>query len=146
MRLTEKELTGDMLRELYELNNPCFPLDEQPPFAMFEYQATRGNVFVRYSDDCTKKWGLAIVTDREGGHHLWTLAVKGTVRGQGVGGDLLCEVHKSFPEITLHTRIDNIPAQVLYLKNGYRVERVMRGYYPNKIDGLFMRRKDYGKD
>src|SRR5271165_2372350 len=145
MKITEKELTGDMLRALHALNNSCFPKELHPPFGEFEYQATRGNVFVVYNPQ-VELVGLAIVTDREGGHHLWTLAVSERYRSLGYAKRLLDEIHKDFPEITLNTQIDNVAAQVLYLKNGYRIERVLRGYYPNKIDGVFMRRKNYGQN
>ena len=146
MRLTESELTGDLLRELHALNNSCFPKELQPPFGEFEYQATRGNVFILRTPTLEQLVGLAIVTDREGGHHLWTLAVGEIYRGWGFAKKLLNEIHAAFPEITLNTQVDNVAAQVLYLKNGYRVEKVSRWYYPNNVDGVFMRRKNYGQD
>jgi ribosomal protein S18 acetylase RimI-like enzyme len=140
MKIEASALTGNLLRELWELNNACFPEAERPDFGMFEYIATQGTVFAIYSYR-SELAGLAVVTEKEGGPHLWTIAVKCHFRCDGYGGELLDEVHNAFPTITLTTRIDNVGAQVLYLKHGYRVERILKRYYPNKIDGLFMRRK-----
>jgi ribosomal protein S18 acetylase RimI-like enzyme len=36
--------------------------------------------------------------------------------------------------------VDNFKAQVLYLKNGYRVAKFMRDYYRPEGDGLLFRR------
>ena len=138
MKIKASALTGNLLRELWELNNACFPEAERPDFGMFEYIATQGTVFAVYFK--SELAGLAVVTEKEGGPHLWTLAVKHEFRCDGFGSELLNWVHRDFPNITLTTRIDNVGAQVLYLKHGYRVERILKGYYPNRIDGLFMRR------
>ena len=145
MRIEERMLTGKFLQELWELNNSCFVEAERPTFGMFEYLATQGDTFAAYTYT-SQLAGLAIVTEKENAPHLWTLAVKEKFRCDGFGRGLLEEVHEVFPIITLTTRVDNAHAQVLYLKSGYRVEKVLRNYYPGGIDGLFMRRKDYGKD
>jgi ribosomal protein S18 acetylase RimI-like enzyme len=137
MRLTEGQFTGDLLRELHELNNSCFCEAEQPSFGVFEFNATTYDTFV---PSIYSPRGLAIVILKQGEPHLWTLAVGEDFRRLGYAQELLDEVHGNFPEITLNTRIDNTPAQMLYLKNGYRIEKVSRGYYPNNVDGVFMRR------
>ena len=134
MLIADKDKSGPLLRHLCSVNNMCFPAEERPSQGMFEYEAETGFLFVT-----PDKWGLAIVKQQNGAH-LWTLAVHPDMRRLGHGQSLLMEVNDLFRDITLHTRVDNVPAQLLYLKNGYRVEKVLKGYYPNKIDGLLMRR------
>ena len=47
--------------------------------------------------------------------------------------------------ITLMVRVDNPTAQVLYLKNGYRVESVLHEYFGPEKNGLYMRKESNGK-
>lgn len=138
MRLKPNQLTGELLRRLWALNNSCFDKDEHPSFGIFEYHATNGAVYVTPNEVCPL--GLAIVTTPHF-PHLWTLAVEAESRRKGYGEDLLCQVLGDFHEITLHTRVDNARAQMLYLKYGFRVEKIAKNYYPNRVDGLFMRRR-----
>ena len=139
MRLKPNQLTGELLRRLWALNNSCFDKDEHPSFGIFEYHATNGAVYATPNE--ASPVGIAIVTPHTHEPHLWTLAVAKENRRAGYGEDLLCEVLGDFHEITLHTRVDNGPAQMLYLKYGFRVEKIAKNYYPNRVDGLFMRRK-----
>lgn len=74
---------------------------------------------------------------------LLGLAVDPEIQGQGVGELLLCAMDKvseslSVRWIFLHTAVENIPAQNLYKKNGYRPVEFKRSFYPEGQDALVM--------
>ncbi len=64
-----------------------------------------------------------------------SLAVCPSFRGRGCGRALLRHVlaaarRRCCGSVVLHVRVSNAPAIALYKAEGFRVERVHRGYYP----------------
>lgn len=76
--------------------------------------------------------------------HITNIAVKNEYRNLGVGHMLMKAIEKNCIEkemtgITLEVRMNNIPAQKLYLKNGFKVEGIRKNYYADtKEDALIM--------
>lgn len=76
--------------------------------------------------------------------HITNIAVDSEHRQKGVGQMLLHELTKIAIEremvgITLEVRMNNIPAQKLYLKHGYKVEGIRKNYYSDtKEDAIIM--------
>ena len=76
--------------------------------------------------------------------HITNIAVDSNHRKKGVGQMLLQELNKIGMEkemigITLEVRMNNIPAQKLYLKHDYKVEGIRKNYYSDtKEDALIM--------
>ena len=73
-----------------------------------------------------------------------TLAVAPEAQGEGLGGVLLQElldeaVRRHKTTVSLEVRADNLPAQRLYQRFGFRQAGVRRGYYqPSGTDALVM--------
>jgi ribosomal protein S18 acetylase RimI-like enzyme len=138
MKLGDSYKTGFMIDSLWAINEACFAGSERAPKGVFEYYVHTFDVFVW---NPPKPMGFAIVDQPESTPRLWTLAVHPEYRGKGLGAILLGQVHGVFPETTLNVRVDNVSAIVLYLKSGYKIEKLLKGYYLNGVDGLSMRRK-----
>ena len=73
--------------------------------------------------------------------HVYTLDVKRNYRRMGVGSALLDLLEHAMAEkgasaCYLEARTDNIAAQNLYVKHGYRPFRTLRDYYGFGADGL----------
>ncbi len=82
--------------------------------------------------------------------HVYTLDVKRSYRRMGVGSTLLDLLEHAMAEkgagiCYLEARTDNIAAQNLYVKHGYRPFRILRDYYGFGADGLRFR-KDLSVD
>jgi ribosomal protein S18 acetylase RimI-like enzyme len=141
MRLTAREKDSDMFERLLRINDESFNLDERASREKFKALFDANAVYV---DSALTPAAFAIVTDR-GGPYVIVIAVTSSLRGQGVGSALLREIaeySRACGEygVALMCKIDNWQAQRLYLKNEYRVVRVVPGYY-GATDGLLMRRK-----
>ena len=73
--------------------------------------------------------------------HINTVAVRGTLRRQGVGGTLLRGVLDAATarRATLEVRRSNVAALALYRKLGFEVTAVRQNYYANPAeDGLVL--------
>ena len=76
--------------------------------------------------------------------HITNIAVCSEHRGKGAGQSLIDGLHKIAKEremigITLEVRMNNGPAQRLYMRNGYKVEGLRKNYYADtKEDALIM--------
>lgn len=77
---------------------------------------------------------------------IFTLGVKETYRGQGIGSQLInriCDVlkEKGATVASLEVRMSNIPAQHFYLRQGFVPAWVERGYYNDGEDALVMKKE-----
>jgi len=78
--------------------------------------------------------------------HLSLLAVKPSMRGHGVGGQLLDWLEKSariagMEAIELEARADNLGALAFYGLRGYERYAVKHGYYQGRIDAYAISKK-----
>lgn len=87
-----------------------------------------------------ERLGFAVVrVGRDRIARLDAIAVDAGWRGRGVGRQLLChvEVHareRGAVRLELATAEANLAALDLFLKEGYRIERTLRRYYPRGQD------------
>jgi len=76
--------------------------------------------------------------------HITNVAVSPDFRRRGIADMLLTEltniaVKKEMIGITLEVRMNNVAAQGLYLKHGYKVEGIRKNYYSDtKEDAIIM--------
>jgi ribosomal protein S18 acetylase RimI-like enzyme len=154
VKLTDVEKTDALLETLALMSAECFKGIEQPPPGDFARMFRKGDVFLYHSGrdcltvrtrDCQDIVGYAIMERQHVGLYLWQIAVSPNYRGRGIGSQLLDEMYGYYARhhhlvIELNVMIDNTVAQMLYLKNGYKVVSVMRGLYGPHVDGLRMRR------
>lgn len=94
----------------------------------------------------------ALPGDREGETRLEVLAIAVTPEFQrrGIGEELLQHAQKCLKELGdqrlfLHTAKENLAAQKLFLRNGFRPVDLKKGFYPSGQDALMMV-NDLGKD
>jgi ribosomal-protein-alanine N-acetyltransferase len=90
--------------------------------------------------------------DRQGETHAEVLAIAVTpaVQQRGIGEELLQYAQKCLeelgePRLFLHTAKENLAAQKLFLRNGYRPVETKKGFYPSGQDALMMV-NELGKD
>jgi len=83
--------------------------------------------------------------DREGETQAEVLAIAVTPEFQkrGIGGELLQFAQRSVeelgePRLFLHTAKENLAAQKLFLRHGYRFVETKNGFYPSGQDALMM--------
>lgn len=137
--------SDDDFESLLDIHNDSFEAYEKAPPGMFREKFDTGTVFVAYSLN-RNVLGYAIVTRYDAEPYVWEIAVSHDHRGQGVGSKLLREIAQwargmNESGIGLKCRTEN-SAQTLYFANGYRVQKVLKGYYGSEGgDGLAMRRK-----
>ena len=150
MRLMTRENT--VFEDIVELYDVAFDEFERAPRGILRTQYDTGEVFVMYSDqndDRRTLLGFLIRTMKHGEPYIWAVAVREKSRGQGIGKALIdeavCEVIENglrwAKGIGLTVKVDNVPAIRLYLKEGFRVTKVLSGYYGPGGDGLLLRRK-----
>jgi [ribosomal protein S18]-alanine N-acetyltransferase len=101
----------------------------------------RHYVVLRVDGKLTGYGGLMFAADEA---HVTNLAIAPTVRRQGLGTRLLCELARESTRrhcaaITLEVRMGNLAAQSLYRKFGFVSAGVRRNYYPETgEDALIM--------
>ncbi|MGK5529173.1 ribosomal protein S18-alanine N-acetyltransferase [Streptomyces sp. URMC 129] len=106
---------------------------------------TRGYLVAEDADG--KLAGYAGLAVAGGTGDVMTIGVTGAHQGTGLGGRLLGELladarRLGCREVLLEVRVDNVRAQRLYERFGFRRIGVRRGYYqPGNFDALVMRRE-----
>ena len=76
--------------------------------------------------------------------HITNVAVHPEYQKKGIGGKLICHLiniaqKEKIKKMTLEVRKSNTAAQKLYLKYGFEIKRVRKGYYSdNKEDAIIM--------
>jgi ribosomal-protein-alanine N-acetyltransferase len=130
---------------LYEIDQACYPSGiayskrtlrwflHQP--ASMCYVATAGEEIIGF-----------VIVEWDASHgHIITLDVVENQRRSGVGSLLLREVESSLAlrgvrRIELETATDNEPAIAFWEKHGYRTRGILKNYYLDRIDALWMQK------
>jgi ribosomal-protein-alanine N-acetyltransferase len=119
------------------------------PRALFQLMLERapGLFLVLVSDEMVVGYAVGEVEMRGGlsAGHVMNIAVDHPWRRKGVGQALLEELEarlgrRGVALFFLEVRESNLPAQSLYMKNGYTVVGRLPGYYRNE-DGLVMEKR-----
>jgi ribosomal protein S18 acetylase RimI-like enzyme len=151
MILKTREMT--VFEDILELHDDAFDEFERAPRGVLRTQYDTGQVFVMYGDQNERGrrtlLGFLIRTSKHGEPYIWSVAVRKESRGQGIGKALVdeavCEVRENelrwSKGIGLTVNVDNVAAIRLYLKEGFRVTKVLSDYYGPGGSGLLMRRK-----
>jgi ribosomal protein S18 acetylase RimI-like enzyme len=142
---TEKESAEP---RLWKITEACYTGVEVPERELFRRSIKRGVVFIyRTSLGGTfTTVGYALYEDYGvDAVLLRSIVVLPVHRECGVGENLLRYSAEYFKQkdcrsLVLHCKVDNANAQRLYLKMGWRVTAVLRGYYKPEGDGLEMRK------
>jgi len=119
------------------------------PRALFQLMLERapGLFLVVVSDEMVVGYAVGEVEMRGGlsAGHVMNIAIDHPWRRKGVGQALLEELEarlgrRGVALFFLEVRESNLPAQSLYMKNGYTVVGRLPGYYRNE-DGLVMEKR-----
>jgi ribosomal protein S18 acetylase RimI-like enzyme len=147
VKLTKEEKTLEVYEAIKFIDHQCFVGVEAPPADELLRQFEMNDVFILRFDYMKGLGfgpivGYAIVRQFPDIALLWQIAVSPSDQGYGHGTILLHEVNAAYNiPIELTVKVDNDRAQVLYLKNGYRVKNLLRNYYKPEGHGLLMRRE-----
>lgn len=132
--------------EVKRIHDASFSQWESAPTGVLREMFDKSDLFVIGSGESKKLLGFCIVSRKFGEPYVWAIAVDAQSRGLGIGKSLLDEVAcfaREYPAsgITLTVNVDNVTAQRLYLKEGYRVFKFLPNYYGLGGSGIIMRRK-----
>lgn len=130
-------------RRLWALDQACYPPEIAYGWEEMRTYLTRPGaiVLVLEGDDGIGAFVLAQPERHRG--HIVTLDVQPSWRRRGWGRLLMQAAEAALRaagkrEVWLETAMNNAAALALYTGLGYRVLRVLRGYYPGGLDGLQM--------
>ena len=142
--MTVKRLTDDEKNihywQLWGLTQQSYSPVQLPQESLFRRTVSRGDVFAIIDGDALV--GYALVDAQECPILLRSIAVNPRYRSMGHGRALLDEVANYYrshgwSRLLLHVMEHN-PAQKLYFDAGWRVTKVLKGYYKPEGNGLEM--------
>ncbi len=135
--------TTDHMNTLVRLENELFPKDHFPlSRGSFYYHIKRNDLFVYIHHNELVAYVLWL--KRKKYYRLYSLGVSSSARGMGVAQELLeySFKHLKAADYTLEVKTTNQNAIALYEKFGFRKQKVLKGYYPNHVDGYLMRKQN----
>lgn len=152
---TIREFRPEDLERVIEINRKCLPENYPPYFFMMQYYncpkaflvAEMHNEIVGYIM-CRVEHGLSnfgIGVARKG--HIVSIAVMPYARRKGIGKSLMIKAMENLKkeynvdEYFLEVRVSNKPAISLYKKLGYKIVKVIKGYYLDGEDAYLMAKK-----
>lgn len=106
--------------------------------ASFYYHIKRNVLFVYEYDGEIR--GYCLWLKRHKSYRLYSIGVSPLHCGEGIAKELLQYSlnHLKAQQFTLEVRIDNLNAITLYQKYGFVTQKILKGYYPNQVNGLRM--------
>ncbi|MDR3346522.1 MAG: ribosomal protein S18-alanine N-acetyltransferase [Campylobacteraceae bacterium] len=134
------DLTALMQIETNSFDRSSFAMSRQN----FIYHINKEAVLYVYeADDTLAGYILVFVRKNSPKARIYSVAVKESYRGQGIATALFEKAISYAKEtakdtITLEVRADNENAIKLYKKLGFKTQKRLKGYYPDKMDALTM--------
>ena len=139
---TIEQFDRDLLDQVLLVEEESFEEYERYPRSLFEWFLRQNSIFhVAKCEGEVVGYVLAIV--KEATCHIISIAVKRAWRGRGLGERLMrrsleeCKSRGSSIAV-LEVSTDNIPAINLYKKLGFKVKKVLKGYYRGRKDAYYM--------
>ena len=130
---------------LYRLDQACFPAGIAYSKSTLRYFLQISGAECMVAEDAGKILGFILAEQNDALAHIITLDVAESARRQGLGSALLRQIEADLAlggvrTILLETATNNDSAIAFWKKHGYRIEAVLKRYYPGKLDAYAMRK------
>ncbi|MBN2825925.1 MAG: GNAT family N-acetyltransferase [Campylobacterales bacterium] len=130
-------------KALWHLEQTLFDSDNFPlSLASFYYHIKRNMLLIVEHDG--EIMGYCLWLKRPKRYRLYSIGVSPLHRGKGIAKELLeySFAHLQAQTFTLEVRSDNRQAIALYEKYGFTIDKLLKEYYPNQMDGYKMIKRD----
>jgi ribosomal-protein-alanine N-acetyltransferase len=137
------QATSKDVKKLWHLEQEIFDIHNFPlSLASFYYHIKRNKVFLYRIEN--QIVGYCLWLKSKHSMRLYSIGVSPHFRSQGVAKKLLeySLVHLDTPCLTLEVRCNNHQAIALYERYDFKIMKLLKGYYPNGIDGYKMLKKN----
>ena len=142
---TIRPLTEKRLKEVLKLNLRCFRNGENYTKYTFAYlfNEPRALSYQAVTDDASMVAYMFVIMQDDGTAHLTTIGVAPEHRRRGIAVMLLRHLEsvlraKGISTIVLEVRVKNVPAQLLYVRDGYTTVKRIANYYSDGEDCFMM--------
>ena len=142
---TIRPLTEKRLKEVLKLNLRCFRNGENYTKYTFAYlfNEPRALSYQVVTDDGSMAAYMFVIMQDDGTAHLTTIGVAPEHRRRGIAVMLLGHLEsalraKGISTVVLEVRVKNVPAQLLYVRNGYTTVKRIAHYYSDGEDCFMM--------
>lgn len=142
---TVRPLTEKNAREVLKLNMRCFRNGENYTKYTFAYLFNDPKALSYQAVTAEGKMAayMFVIVQHDGTAHLTTIGVAPEHRRRGIAemmlGHLECVLRaKGISTIVLEVRVKNVPAQLLYVRNGYTTIKRIAKYYTDGEDCFMM--------
>lgn len=129
--------------QLYEIDQACYP-----PGIAYSRRTLRWFLGLRRADCVVAEVGAKVVgfivsLSEDALAHIITIDVLEAYRRSGIGSALLQEAERRLEsrdihEVSLETATSNDAAVAFWQKHRYRTRRLLKNYYPGRIDAWYM--------
>jgi ribosomal-protein-alanine acetyltransferase len=140
-----RPLTEKQLKDVLQLNLRCFRNGENYTKYTFAYlfNEPRALSYQVVADDGSMAAYMFVIMQEDGTAHLTTIGVAPEHRRRGIAVMLLGHLEsvlraKGISTIVLEVRVKNVPAQLLYVRNGYTTVKRLAHYYSDGEDCFMM--------
>ena len=139
---------GD-LKALYQIDQACYPPGIAYSKGTLRWFLRQPGAICLVGELAGKRDGAVvsfIIAEREGTRgHIVTLDVLQEFRQVGIGTLLLAAAERQLSSsgvqrIELETAVDNAPAIAFWKKHGYRTHGILKRYYLDRVDALWMQK------
>lgn len=147
--LTLRSFQKPDLHELHEIDQACYPPGIAYSKGTLRWFLRQPGAICLVGELAGKKDGALvsfIIAEQEGERgHIVTLDVLQEFRQAGIGTLLLAAAERELSSrgvarVELETAVDNAPAIAFWQKHGYRTHGILKRYYLDRVDALWMQK------
>ena len=131
---------------LYKLDQNCFPPGIAYSRNLLKYFLAQAGAECLVAQHDSAITGFILTEENPPLAHIVTLDVAESDRRQGVGSQLLRESEMNLAlrgvrTVLLETATTNAAGVAFWQRHGYRIEAVLKNYYPGRLDAYEMRKR-----
>jgi len=131
---------------LYKIDQKCFPPGIAYSKTLLRYFLTQPGAECLVAQKGSQIIGFIVTEENPPLAHIVTLDVLESHRRLGIGSILLKESESNLAlrgvrTVLLETATTNEAAVAFWQRHGYRIEAVLKNYYPGRLDAYEMRKR-----